>query len=142
MLEVWLWKVSSPGAAGVPQLPSSTRIMRMARAVLARGLAHGLNPGCGARQSSGGCWSQHPLEPRQLKGAVGSLGSDYRLLPVNYRSSPSLLCKVCYICPVAVGHVKIFAVSLKLGRLVPAAGMFPILPFPRRLDDRKPALLP
>ena len=69
------------------------------------------------------------------------MGSDYHLLPVNYWSSPSLLYKVCYICPVAVSHVKIVAVSVKLGRLVPAASMFPILPFkqlapPRHLDNR------
>jgi len=87
-----------------------------------------------------------PLGPSHLEGAVGSLGSNYHL-PVNCWSSPSLLCKVCRISPVDASHVKILAESLRLGRLVPAAGIFPTLPFghqapPRRLDDRKPALLP
>lgn len=47
----------------------------------------------------------------------------------------------------AVCHVKTFAMYPKLGRLVPVAGMFPVVPFKHLaplqcLEDRKPAGLP
>lgn len=121
----WLVYCSSRGCAGM-------------------GAGAGSNPGCGVRLQQPPLACQHAPGASQLKGAVGSLGSDCHLLPVNSWSSPSLLYKVCHLCPVAGSRMKISAVSLKLGRLVPAAGMWPVLASstPRALDIKKPALLP
>lgn len=145
MLEIfWLWKDHSTGVAGVPQLRCSACIMRASRGCAGMGAGTGSNPGCGVWLQQPPLACQHPLGASQLKGAVGSLGSDCHLLPVNSWSSPSLLYKVCHTCPVAGSHMKISAVSLKLGRMVPAAGMRPGFASitPRAWDNRKPTLLP
>lgn len=143
----WLWKDYRAEVSGVAQLQCQTCIMSVVGAVLAQGLLGNLNPGSGVRQTIIGCWSQHPLGLILLKGAVVSLGSNYHLLPVNSRSSPSLLYQVCYICPVVVSHLKIFAMCLMLGRLASADSVFSVVPFKHpaslwHLDNRTPAELP
>lgn len=141
MLEIfWLWKDHSTGVAGVLQRRCSACIMRAGRGCAGTGAGTGSNPGCGVRLWQPPLACQHPLGASLLKGAVRSLGSDCHLLPVNSWSSPSLLYKVCHICPVAGSRTKIPAVSFKLGRMVPAAGMWPgffALSTPQGLGQQK-----